>query len=58
MNDYKARFKKLSSTEQEKVTRIVEAIAVNKVANNSDYKLSTDAKDLVIDIIKDKILEM
>lgn len=55
---YKERFNKLPPNDQEKVVRILESIGVGTVSYSSDYKLSNDATQLVIEIIQDKVLRV
>lgn len=58
MATYEERFDMLPPDEQEKVVRILEAVGVGKSSIQSDYKLSDAATQLVIDIIKNKVLRV
>ena len=55
---YKERFEKLDIDEKDKVVRILESAGIGQVSDSSDYKLSNDAKQLVIDIIRAKVLRV
>jgi len=55
---YEDRFNALPQDEQEKVVRILEAVGMGKSSIQSDYKLSDTATQLVIDIIKNKVLRV
>jgi hypothetical protein len=55
---YKKRFEKLSIVEKEKVVRILESVGIGQISEPSDYELSNDATQLVIDIIRAKVLRV